>query len=341
MESYNDEVNNNNEAEEQVQEYYDVEVNDGELGKEDGNVKMYWNVYKLKQRARKKIDDVINNIRKTQGGDAVKGIIYGRIVDEVIAYAPVELVKEGIVCAAFIKHLKDLRKTSQFFKTVADSFGNQLDDAEFCRWLSVKLDIRPTRFAASLSAWKNKQFEESRGRKPLNPDIKQLIYNEWKENSIYSVDRRNGCDKVKISKLNCIKKYNDIEKEELIEEEINTRGRLFYCCPRMIATCTLNQLKHKVYEKHRIEVSLGTMLNLKPFFITYATEKEKVLCMCKLCLNTRLLFSPIMEHTKSSGGQEFTSITEYFKHSCDCPRALNGYYQYRYCEGKCKECKKN
>ena len=127
---------------------------------------------------------------------------------------------------------------------------------------------------------------------------------------------------------------------ELIEEEINTRGRLFYCCPRMIATCTLNQLKHKVYEKHQIEVSLGTMLNLKPIFITYATEKEKVICMFKLCLNTRLLFSPIMEHTKSSGGQEFTSITEYFMHSRNCPRALNGYYQYLCCEGKCKECKK-
>ena len=43
---------------------------------------------------------------------------------------------------------------------------------------------------------------------------------------------------------------------------------------------------------------------------------------------------------KSSGGEEFTSITEYFMHSCNWPRTLNGYYQYRCCEGKCKECKK-
>ena len=83
----------------------------------------------------------------------------------------------------------------------------------------------------------------------------------------------------------------------------------------------------------------GTVISMKPFYITYATEKETVLCMCKLCLNARLLFNPLMENGKSSGGTTFSSITEFFMDSCQCPRSINGYYQYACCQGKCRACK--
>ena len=42
-------------------------------------------------------------------------------------------------------------------------------------------------------------------------------------------------------------------------------------------------------------------MNLKPFFITYPTEKEIALCLCKLCLNVRLLMEPLIRKVKADG----------------------------------------
>ena len=39
-----------------------------------------------------------------------------------------------------------------------------------------------------------------------------------------------------------------------------------------------------------LAVSLGKVLSLWPFLITYPTEKKISSCLCKMCLNARLLF---------------------------------------------------
>ena len=79
---------------------------------------------------------------------------------------------------------------------------------------------------------------------------------------------------------------------------------------------------------------------LKPFFINHATEHEMVLCFCKLCLNTRLLFDSIMSEERKSGGVIFKSVTEFFTAKCDCTLSLNGFYNWEYITGKCKQCSK-
>ena len=79
----------------------------------------------------------------------------------------------------------------------------------------------------------------------------------------------------------------------------------------MVSTCTNNAIRNKLMEKG-ITVSYGTVLALKPFFVTAATEKEIALCLCKLCLNTRMLFEPLMTQAKKDGDNEYKSITDFF-----------------------------
>ena len=79
---------------------------------------------------------------------------------------------------------------------------------------------------------------------------------------------------------------------------------------------------------------------LKPFFINYAIEHEMALCLCKLCLNTRLLFDSIMSEERKSGGEIFKSVTEFFTAKCDCTLSSNGFYTWSCVTGKCKQCSK-
>ena len=55
-------------------------------------------------------------------------------------------------------------------------------------------------------------------------------------------------------------------------------------------------------------VSIGSILNLKSFFITYATEKEM-------------------------------SLSTFLNHSCDCPKSTNGYFQWACSTRQCQNCK--
>ena len=85
-------------------------------------------------------------------------------------------------------------------------------------------------------------------------------------------------------------------------------------------------------ETHGIDALLGLVLQCKPFYLSYASEKEKVLCICQLCLNTRLLF-------KTINNNEFESVAKFFIFISNCSRAHNGYYKLNCCNGTCKNCK--
>ena len=70
----------------------------------------------------------------------------------------------------------------------------------------------------------------------------------------------------------------------IIEEKMNKRS-ITFSANRMIATVTVRGLQKKLMETG-VNVSLGTIVYLKPFFINYPSEKEMALCLCKLCLNS-------------------------------------------------------
>ena len=89
------------------------------------------------------------------------------------------------------------------------------------------------------------------------------------------------------------------------------------------------QFNRKLLKK--VMVSLGTVLNCRPFFVTYATDRELSLCMCKICLNSKLLFEVLMAKVKKDGDVAYDSLSSFYMHECTCTEAPNGYYQWNCC----------
>ena len=65
----------------------------------------------------------------------------------------------------------------------------------------------------------------------------------------------------------------------------------------MVATCTVRSILQQVSQQC-ITVSYGIALSLCPLFIPFSAEKEIELCLCKVSLNTRMLFEPLMVQAK-------------------------------------------
>ena len=116
---------------------------------------------------------------------------------------------------------------------------------------------------------------------------------------------------VQISKRKYLEKYGGLSHELVrLEEHQNKCGRLYYSSNCLVLTCIVTGIKKKLLEKG-LAVSLGKVLLMQPFFITYPTEKEISLCLCEMCLNARLFFEPIKAQAKKDGVCP-DSITEYF-----------------------------
>ena len=77
-----------------------------------------------------------------------------------------------------------------------------------------------------------------------------------------------------------------------------------------------------------VTVSIGSVLNLKPFFVAYASEKEMSLCLCKICLNTKFLFDALMTKAKKDGDECIDLISAFLMAGCSCPKSENGYHQW-------------
>ena len=76
----------------------------------------------------------------------------------------------------------------------------------------------------------------------------------------------------------------------------------------MVVTCTIRSIQDQLSQG--IVVSYRGKISLHPFFITFATEKI-ALCLCKICLNTRMLFEPLIAQAKRDGDPTTESITEF------------------------------
>ena len=99
--------------------------------------------------------------------------------------------------------------------------------------------------------------------------------------------------------------------------------------------CTVRALSEKLKDDG-ISESLSKVLNLRPFFVTYPSDKEISLCLCKLCLNVKLLFESLKGQTKKDNEELGNSISEFLMDSCSCNKPINGFYQWECVNGKCK-----
>ena len=170
------------------------------------------------------------------------------------------------------------------------------------------MGIEHYRFISRLENWKTNIFEDKRGNQNGIPlETKQIIYNEWLCNSIPSVIH--GRELVRMRKLLYLKKFEGIVNNPPLNEIVNKRGIKMYEATRQLVTCTVRQLQSTLKEKYDIIASLGMIINFKPFYMCYANEKERIMCMCGTCLNAHLLFNVIRNNCPEI---KTTSVSEYF-----------------------------
>ena len=126
----------------------------------------------------------------------------------------------------------------------------------------------------AVANWKDRNFTETRGKNELPLEVRQAIYDTWVENSISSTDCHNGQNVINISKHKYFSLYHDIENKKIVVEKKKI-GQVQFQANRMILTCTIRNIHNKLTESG-VRVSLGKVMSLKPFFITYPTEKESL-----------------------------------------------------------------
>ena len=123
------------------------------------------------------------------------------------------------------------------------------------------------------------------------------------------------------------------------EIEVSKRNVSQVTAVKRILTCTLNDIRKKVVEKFMRSISIGTISIYKPFFITFAPEREMILCMCILSLNIREVFDSLTTYFEAISAEFFTSVSQYMMENCDCDLAENGYWEKDCCLGICDACK--
>ena len=85
-------------------------------------------------------------------------------------------------------------------------------------------------------------------------------------------------------------------------------------------------------------MSIGTVFRLWALFVCVPNEREKVECLCQVCLNVRLLCNALMCSVSKSLQRVFSSITDYFSNGKVCNTARNGYPSFNCINGDCTDC---
>jgi hypothetical protein len=149
----------------------------------------------------------------------------------------------------------------------------------------------------------------------------------WHEMSVVTVDRRNGRDHVAMREKLFKERFSHLttpDDHEAPEAFIDKRGRVMMKATRRIATVTIREMRNAVIERIGKIMSIGTVLNLRPFYVQPPSEREKESCLCKFCLNLRLKFNAVMKHCKENRPD---SISEYFGSNISCALDASGFYQ--------------
>ena len=253
---------------------------------------------------------------------------------DTIAVAPVDSIYEGRLLHGLLEHLKGVKlyskeSTNFFCSLLWGACGDTLLEPDFLKWLSVKIDKRPERLQKLFSTWLSVTTEpiESRGQKGLSNETKQVIIDSWHENSIVTVDRRDGRDQVTMLQDRFAKKFGDLSFPDDLKIECVTskRNQRLVKTTRHIATKTVRELQEFILKKSEIKVSYGSVINYRPFYIQVATEREKESCLCRVCLNCRLKFNALLKHLKE-GTVKTHSLSEYFGNGIICPKGIHGYF---------------
>ena len=135
---------------------------------------------------------------------------------------------------------------------------------------------------------------ETRGRRKLTEEERQVIVDTWHKLSVVTVDRRNNRDVVKIRRSEFLQHQNLKRPADiLIEHYTSKRSQEMVKSTCYISTKTVCEFQNIIQSKCGFHVSIGTVLSLRPFYIVPPTEHEKESCLCKFCLNLCLKFTEL------------------------------------------------
>ena len=107
----------------------------------------------------------------------------------------------------------------------------------------------------------------------------------------------------------------------------------------MVITWTVRSTLQWLTEQG-VTPSYGAVLSLRPFNITFVTEKEIASVFVNSALKQGCFFEPLMTQAKRDNDDVQDSITEFFMYDCECPKSSNVCYNWNCVAFKCKVCKK-
>ena len=288
------------------------------------------------------LETLISEMKSPVKKKVVRRLDRDSLLTDVLVNSNAQSFHEGKVVDSLIAYLKELnsqKKYSLFHSTLDKIFKDELENPDFVNWLASRLAIRHFRFVSALEKWRRQEYQDPRRRSSLSDETRQQIYDMWLKNSIPSTDARNGRNIVRLSKKNYLQSYGQLEnKDVVIEEKVAKRGRKYLHANKMIITCTTRSIQKQLTDIG-VDVSLGKIISLRPFFVMVASEKEISLCLCMLCLNVRMMYSHLEARAKKDNEVIPESITGFFMNSCNCAKDANGYYSWKCITGKCDQCK--
>ena len=110
--------------------------------------------------------------------------------------------------------------------------------------------------------------------------------------------------------MTCLKIFDGIVNSPSFMEK-EKRIKSVYIESIRVARCTVRKIHLSTQKQYNLNISLRKVFNLKRFFITNATEKEKIFCIRKRSLNTALSFDKLISPNNDNNLPVYSSISEY------------------------------
>ena len=287
------------------------------------------------QRKKSVLKDCLNNLSQGEKRDVIRKSLEKNDISLLIQS---DTVFEAKLSAGVLNHFKKLqikKKNKELFHLIDEMYEDVDDD--FLHYIATKIgkSRNKFRFVNGYKMWKSNNFSETRGRKKLPLEYLQMITDTWLENTIPSVDCRNGRESISIRRSAYLQRFpKELSHQQPLLEK-KKRNTTYYTSTRRIVTCTHQKVVDLIKEKYGVSLPIGTVWIYKPFYVVYPSEKEKQLCLCTLCLNKRLLFNCLRNKYPMIGD----SLSGFLMGECDCPKHENGFWQLKCSAGSCSTCK--
>ena len=168
-----------------------------------------------------------------------------------------------------------------------------------------------------------KNCEKLPASKNVRPcDIHEKIYQFWlhPETSVVSTDRREGRDKIKISKLNYLNRQLNAIQDDNIEEQTiafkkTGNKKTYVTAQRLAYTKSVRELHKKFMELSGIDCFYSLFYKYKPFYVIPPTEREQESCLCIRCQNSHLLLKGVNSYRKMKNLSQHTLVITFLHDS--------------------------